>query len=66
MHHAKINKSKDMFIDRSGSCIIMALIVDDICYVANVGDSRAILSTEGGKYAFNLSRDHRPTDVREQ
>ena len=37
-----------------------------MCYIANVGDSRAILSTEGGKFAFNLSRDHRPTDRKEQ
>ena len=34
--------------------------------MANVGDSRAILSTDNGKYAFNLSRDHRPVDNREQ
>ena len=24
------------------------------------------MSTEGGKLAFNLSRDHRPCDIREQ
>ena len=34
--------------------------------MANVGDSRAILSTDGGRFAFNLSRDHRPIDSREQ
>jgi len=26
-------------VDRSGSCAIIALIVGDMCYVANVGDS---------------------------
>lgn len=34
--------------------------------MANVGDSRAVLSAEGGKLAFNLSRDHRPIDTKEQ
>jgi len=29
--------------DTSGSCAIVALIVGDMCYIANVGDSRAIL-----------------------
>lgn len=31
-------------IDKSGSCAIVALIVEDICYIANVGDSRAVIS----------------------
>lgn len=31
-------------IDRSGSCAIVILVVDEIVYVANVGDSRAIMS----------------------
>lgn len=37
-----------------------------MCYVANVGDSRAILSTELGKKAFSLSRDHKPCDELER
>lgn len=32
-------------IDRSGSCAITVLIVGDTCYVANVGDSRAVMSS---------------------
>jgi len=31
-------------IERSGSCAVTLLIVGDMCYIGNVGDSRAILS----------------------
>ena len=53
-------------IDKSGSCAIVVLIVEEMCYVANVGDSRAILSGEGGKRLFPLSRDHKPSDELER
>jgi protein phosphatase 2C family protein 2/3 len=51
--------------ERSGSCAICVLIVGEICYVANVGDSRAILSSNGGEQITALSRDHKPSDVDE-
>jgi protein phosphatase 2C family protein 2/3 len=31
--------------EKSGSCAIVLLIVGDICYAVNVGDSRAVLSS---------------------
>lgn len=43
----------------------MVLIVGGLCYVANVGDSRAVLSSEGGRLMTALSRDHKPADVEE-
>jgi serine/threonine protein phosphatase PrpC len=46
--------------DKSGSCAIVVLIVQEICYVANVGDSRAVLSCEGGQKVYPLSLDHKP------
>jgi serine/threonine protein phosphatase PrpC len=33
-------------IDKSGSCAIILLIIDGMAYVANVGDSRAIMSAK--------------------
>jgi len=49
-------------LDKSGSCAIVVLIVGDLCFVANVGDSRAVLSGDGGKKIFPLSLDHKPSD----
>ena len=51
--------------DKSGSCAIVIIILEDVCYVANVGDSRAVLSTDGGKRVIALSNDHKPGDENE-
>ncbi len=59
-------KQESGVIEKSGSCAIVVLIVEDMCYVANVGDSRALLSGENGKRIFPLSRDHKPTDEMER
>lgn len=53
------------FVDNSGSCAIVILLVDKKVYVANVGDSRALMSAEGGKKVYELSRDHKPDEERE-
>ena len=47
-------------IDKSGSCAIVVLIVGDICYIANLGDSRAVMSANTGNKIYPLSKDHKP------
>jgi protein phosphatase 2C family protein 2/3 len=54
------NPATNELKDKSGSCAIVVLIVQDMCYVANVGDSRAVLSCEEGRRAYPLSLDHKP------
>ena len=51
--------------DKSGSCAIVVLIINETCYVANVGDSRAVMSSNGGKQTIPLSFDHKPGDRKE-
>lgn len=53
-------------IERSGSCCIVVLIVGNMCYVANVGDSRAVISSHSGIKVTALSRDHKPIDELEK
>ena len=52
--------------DNSGSCAIIVLIIDDNCYIANLGDSRAIYSYNSGNKFYQLSRDHKPNDPLEK
>jgi protein phosphatase PTC2/3 len=41
--------------DKSGSCAIIVLTVETECYIANVGDSRAIMSIDNGMRVYELS-----------
>ena len=52
-------------MDISGSCAIIILLVENQCYVANVGDSRAVLSSNKGKNIKPLSEDHKPSKKNE-
>ena len=49
-------------LDSSGSCAIIVLIINDSCYIINLGDSRALYSFDDGQKFFQLSRDHKPND----
>ena len=51
--------------DGSGSCALTALIFDSKLYIANIGDSRAILSLNGGAKVKQLTTDHKPDNPKE-
>ncbi|EGR28296.1 protein phosphatase 2c, putative [Ichthyophthirius multifiliis] len=53
-------------LDRSGSCIILLMILNDLIFVANLGDSRAVLSTNNGQKIIALSTDHKPNHPDEE
>lgn len=44
----------------------MVMVIDDMIYVINVGDSRAIMSIDSGNQIGVLSRDHKPDDELEK
>jgi len=52
-------------IERSGSCAVVVLIVGDMVYVANVGDSRSILSSDLGSKVYPLTKDQKPIEASE-
>ena len=52
--------------ERSGSCATVVMIIDDMIYVINVGDSRALMSIDAGSKIGVLSRDHKPDDELEK
>jgi protein phosphatase 2C family protein 2/3 len=50
--------------DKSGSCALVMMIVDKQVYIANTGDSRAIMSING--QISVLSNDHKPNNDSEK
>lgn len=56
-------KKQDSQFEMSGTCAISAMLIDRVCYVINLGDSRAVI---GGKlidnlFAIQMSIDHKPS-----
>lgn len=43
-HFLSLCERDNQIIEKSGSCAVVVLIVGETCYVANVGDSRAVMS----------------------
>ena len=53
-------------IDRSGSCAVVIIIVDTKIYIANVGDSRVVLSLNDGNQSLVVTEDHKPNNEKEK
>jgi protein phosphatase PTC2/3 len=51
--------------DFSGASALAVLIIGDKCFVANTGDTRAVLSSSFGAKFLQISTDHRPLDQNE-
>lgn len=47
-------------IEKSGSCALILLNINNKVYVANVGDSRCQVSCKNGKILKDVTRDHKP------
>jgi protein phosphatase 2C family protein 2/3 len=52
-------------VDKSGSCALVVMIINDELYIANVGDSRAVMSFKGGNIVKAVTNDHKPSEQKE-
>jgi hypothetical protein len=52
----------NILLDKSGSCALVMLIINDYLFSINLGDSRALYSYDSGKYIYQITRDHKPND----
>ena len=57
--------NKNIENDKSGSCALVAILTETKIYLANLGDSRAILSTNFGTKIKQLTYDHKPNNINE-
>lgn len=52
--------------ESSGSCALTCVLYGGNLYLANVGDSRAILGSQNGQFVYQLTVDHKPSNKREK
>ena len=50
----------------SGSCAIVLLLINNTCYCANIGDSRAIYVAKRNKRLYQVNMEHKPNEPSEK
>jgi protein phosphatase 2C family protein 2/3 len=58
--------SRGTLPDRSGASVIVLIVAGDSCYLASLGNCRAVMSGGRGSRSFNLYREHTLNDVHEK
>ena len=53
-------------IDISGTCVLLSLFCKKRCYLANLGDSRSIVSKRFGLNVEQVTKDHKPEELEER
>lgn len=48
--------------DKSGSCAVSALIMNEWLFIINLGDSRGLFSLDAGNKLYQITRDQKPDD----
>ena len=54
-----LDEQNKKLIDKSGSCALSALIIDEWCYMIYLGDSRGLYSYDSGNQLYQVTRDHK-------
>ena len=66
LNNYTLNKNKNLIIDKSGSCAVIMILIDTKIYIANVGDSRAVMSCNNGREYKSITIDHKPNSINEK
>ena len=64
----EIHKPKNLLvpIEKSGSCALTILNIEEKIYCANAGDSRAFYSENGSREVYQISYEHKPQNELER
>ena len=57
-----LDPKNNKLLDKSGSCSLTALIIDEWCFISYLGDSRGLYSFDSGNQFYQVTRDHKPND----
>ena len=60
------DSQKNVMLDKSGSCALSLTMLNDLCFISYLGDSRGLYSFDSGNQLFQITRDHKPNDIIER